>query len=304
MRVAVIGGSGFIGNRLADGLLEKGYEVVVVDIKEMEKKNIEMRIADVTNLEQTKTALKDVDIAYHLAGYVVERMRARPYEGTILHVDGTLNILEACRINHVKKILFASSFYVYDGINEKMTVNEETPLDILKMELFGATKLMGEALIKEYSQKYGLDYVIFRFGSTYGPGNCTSVVKTFIEFGLRGKPIEIWGKGRRRNQYTYVDDVVDGCILGINESNEIFNLISPEPTTTGQLAELLEKKYGFDVVYNMIQKEGPSMPYMSSKKAMERLGWNPVSTEEGIKKTISETINNAKRHSQALRCDR
>lgn len=288
MRVAVTGGSGFIGRRLVRKLLEEGYEVVAVDVNETENSNVEVRLADVTDLGESRSALKDVEAVYHLAGYLVEPMRIKPYEGTVLNINGTLNVLQACRMNHIKTILFASSFYVYDGINEKMIVNEETPLDVLKMELFGATKLVGEMLVKEYSQKYGLSYVIFRFGSAYGAGNCSCVVRTFIDSGFKEEPIEIWGEGNRTNQYTYVDDIIEGCILGISQTNEIYNLVSPETTTTGQLAELLKKKYAFDVAYNKLKKEGPSMPYISSKKAIDKLGWSAKSLQEGIERTILE----------------
>lgn len=291
MKVAVTGGSGFIGSRLVQKLSEKGYEVIIVDIKKPEKnvedKNVEVKIVDVTNREETIKALKGCNLVFHLAGFVLGDMRKRPYEGTLLHVNGTLNVLEACRINSIDKIFYASSFYVYDGIDEKEIVNEETRLDIFKMELFGATKLMGEVLIREYSKKYGIKYVIYRFGSAYGPGKCTNVIKTFIEAGLRGEPIEVWGKGKRRNQYTFVDDLVNGCLLGMDEINETYNLISPEEKTTGQLAELLKKKYGFEVVYNPVHKEGPSMPYMSSRKAIKRLGWNPTPLEKGIEITYA-----------------
>jgi UDP-glucose 4-epimerase len=288
VRIAVTGGSGFIGSRLVRRLLEDRYEVVSIDIKENENNHIETRLANVVDLEETKSALKDVDAVFHLAGYVVEPMRTKPYEGTDLHVNGTLNILQACKINRVRKILFASSFYVYDGINEKMIVNEETPLDILKMELFGVTKLLGEALVREYSHKYELNYVIFRFGSAYGAGNCSCVVKTFLDSGLRGETLEIWGEGNRANQYTYVDDIVEGCVLGLNQTNETFNLVSPESTTTGQLAQMLREKYGFEVTYNKLRKEGPSLPYISSEKVRERLGWKIRNLQDGIEDTMIE----------------
>ena len=74
----------------------------------------------------------------------------------------------------------------------------------------------------------------------------------------------------------------------MNETNESYNLISPEETTTGELAELLKRKYGFEVVYNPVQKEGPSMPYMSSRKAISELGWNPMPLEKSIEQVVSE----------------
>lgn|GEM_PF-1861858 len=288
MKVAVTGGSGFIGTRLVKKLIDVGHKVVVIDLIEPEtKSDVNVRITDLMDFQQTKAALKGVDVVYHLAGMVVNTTRKNPYKAVLLHSEGTVNVIEACRTNDIKKMFYASTFYVYDGISEKMLVNEETPLDILNMELFGSTKLLGEAIIKDYSRKYGLEYVIFRFGSAYGTGRCSNVILTFIDLGLKGEPIEVWGQGKRRNQYTFVDDIAEGCLLAMDRTNETYNLISPEETSTGELAELLKKKYGFEVVYNTIQKEGPSMPYMSSRKAILELGWKTTPLEKSIDQIMS-----------------
>jgi UDP-glucose 4-epimerase len=287
MRIAVTGGSGFIGSRLVQMLLQEGYYVVVVDLNPPQSNQaVEVRIADVEDLQDTKAALSGIDVVYHLAGPVVDAMRRNPYRGYRLQLNGTLNVLEACRQNGVRKVILASSFYVYDGLDPDMVVNEQTPLDIRRMEAFGAAKLMSEAMTMEYSAKYGLQYVILRYGSAYGWGNCTNVVKTFLETALRGEPIEVWGQGRRRNQYTYVDDLAAGSLLSLHSVDEVYNLISPEETTTGELAALLKRRLGADVVYNTIQKEGPSMPYMSSRKAMQQLGWKPITLEEGVERML------------------
>jgi len=288
VKVAVTGGSGFIGTRLVKKLIDVGHKVVVIDLIEPEtKSDVNVRITDLMDFQQTKAALKGVDVVYHLAGMVVNTTRKNPYKAVLLHSEGTVNVIEACRTNDIKKMFYASTFYVYDGISEKMLVNEETPLDILNMELFGSTKLLGEAIIKDYSRKYGLEYVIFRFGSAYGTGRCSNVILTFIDLGLKGEPIEVWGQGKRRNQYTFVDDIAEGCLLAMDRTNETYNLISPEETSTGELAELLKKKYGFEVVYNTIQKEGPSMPYMSSRKAILELGWKTTPLEKSIDQIMS-----------------
>jgi UDP-glucose 4-epimerase len=293
MRIAVTGGSGFIGSRLVQMLLQEGYYVVVVDLNPPQSNQaVEVRIADVEDLQDTKAALRGIDVVYHLAGPVVDAMRRNPYRGYRLQLNGTLNVLEACRQNGVRKVILASSFYVYDGLDPDMVVNEQTPLDIRRMEAFGAAKLMSEAMTMEYSAKYGIQYVILRYGSAYGWGNCTNVVKTFLETALRGEPIEVWGQGRRRNQYTYVDDLAAGSLLSLHSVNEVYNLISPEETTTGELAALLKRRLGADVVYNTIQKEGPSMPYMSSRKAMQQLGWKPITLEEGVERMLQQVQGN------------
>jgi len=284
MKILVTGGAGFIGSALVSRLKARGHTVVVADIRESQNSEVESRSVNILELEQVKGSLKGVDLVYHLAGPVLEFCRRNPYEASLLQMTGTLNVLEACRLQKVSKVILASSFYVYDGLPESMIVNEASPLDITRMELFGAIKFMAEKLVQTYAAKYGLEYVILRFGSAYGLGDCSNVVKTFLEAGLRAEPIEVWGKGLRRNQYTYVEDIAEGCVLALDRRNEIYNLISPEETTTGDLARLLQRKFGFDVVFNEAYPEGPSMPYMSSRKAIQQLGWSPTSLEEAVEK--------------------
>lgn len=293
MRIAVTGGSGFIGSRLVKKLIKEGYDVVNVDIKEFPDKNfVETRIVDITKFDEVKQALRDIDLVFHLAGPVLETVRKEPYKSTVLSTMGTLNVLEACRQNKIQKIVAASTFYVYDGLESKMIVNEETELNILRMELFGALKLKLESLIKEYSRKFGINYVILRFGSAFGPGNSSNVIITFLDLAKKSEPIEVWGPGKRKNQYTYVDDIADGCFRAMSKNNETFNLIHPEQTSTGDLAKLLQKKYDFRIFFNTIQKEGTDMPYMSPRKAMEELGWKPIPLEEAIDKTVTEMFEN------------
>ena len=290
MRIGVTGGSGFIGNRLVKKLVKRGYEVVSIDITCPSKENKDYTFAqcDLLDFSNVKSVLEGFDVLYHLAGCVLESVRKDPYMGSAANVEITRNIVEACRLNKIEKVIFASSFYVYDGINEKMIVNEQTPLNTLSMELFAATKAFCESLFKEYHRKYGLNCTILRYGSAYGLGNCTNVVKTFLEAVWNKQPIEVWGQGKRRNQYTYVEDLAEGSVLAIDRLNEVYNLISPEETTIGELAELLQKKYGFEVIFNTQRPEGSSMPYMSSRKAIKELCWKPMSLEKGIEQMVEE----------------
>lgn len=290
MKIAVTGGSGFIGSRLVKKLVERGYDVASIDINGSVEvaEGYKFIKCDLLDFSSAKSALHGFDAVYHLAGCVLESVRKDPFTGSAINVDITRNVLEACRVNRIGKVLFASSFYVYDGISDKMVVNEETPLSTLNMELFGATKAFGESLLKEYRKKYGLNYVILRYGSAYGLGNCSNVVKAFLEAGWSKQPLEVWGHGKRRNQYTYVDDLAEGSVLAIDKVDEVYNLISPEETSIRELAELLKTKYGFEVVYHTERAEGASMPYMSSRKAIKELGWKPISLEEGIERMVQE----------------
>ena len=293
MKIGVTGGSGFIGSRLVRRLVEKSHDVTSIDINDPPElaRNYTYSKCDLLDYSSAKSTLCGFDVLYHLAGCVLESVRKDPFTGSAINVDITRNVLEACRVNKIEKVLFASSFYVYDGINDRMIVNEETPLNTLQMELFAATKVFCESLLKEYHRKYGTNYVILRYGSAYGLGNCTNVVKTFLEAGWNKQPIEVWGEGKRRNQYTYVDDLAEGSALAINKVNEVYNLISPEETAIRELVDLLEKKYGLEAFFNTQRPEGASMPYMSVRKAAKELCWKPISLEHGIERMVKERFH-------------
>ena len=288
MRVAVTGGLGFIGKSLTKKLLKHGHDVLVLDIKERKvPERAEFHKLDITNFDKTLQSLINVDVVYHLAGTVLEVARKNPHLSASLDMLGTANILEASVKRDVKKVVYASSFYVYDGLPVDLKVDEEHRSDIFKAEMFGVGKLVGERLISEYNKKYGLNYVILRYGPTYGPSNrCSCLIYDFIKAGLCGDSIVVWGSGQRKNQYTYVEDIANGSVATLSCTNEIFNLISPEKVTIRQIAELLAMKYGFKVEYDLSKPEGPSMPYMSSNKAMKKLNWKHVSLEEGVKETV------------------
>ncbi len=289
MKIAITGGGGFIGIQLSRRLIDRAHDVTVIDIApQSQTKNFTAKTADITDLEETKKAIAGNQTVYHLAGGVLENVRKAPYLGTELNVTGTLNVLESCRVNDVKRIIFASTFYVYDGIDPTALVDEETSLNGNGMELFGASKLIGENLVRTYSQKYGIEFVILRFGSAYGAGNCSNIVKTFLDSGIQGKPAVVWGRGHRWNQYTYVGDIADGCVLSLPEKNEIFNLISPEQTSIRELADMVKETLNLEVAFDFTKREGTSVPYMSSEKARIRIKWKPVTLKEGIQRTIAE----------------
>ena len=284
MKIGVTGGSGFIGSRLVDELTRSNHEVVSIDLlPPTRKEGFEFMQADLTSFEKTERLVEGLDVIYHVAGTVLEQVRADPFRASGVNINITRNIAEAARKKDVDKIIFASSFYVYDGIDSDMIVNEATPLNTMKMELFGGTKVFGETLLKEYSKRYGIKYLILRYGSAYGAGGQGSnVIKAFLDSAIAGRTIDVWGPGNRRNQYTYVDDLAKGSALSLPRDNEIYNLISPEETSVRQLTETISHKIPVKVSFALEKKEGSSMPYMSSRKAISDLSWQPISVDHGI----------------------
>src|SRR6266849_6533595 len=113
MKIAVTGGAGFIGKALVSRLKASGHEVRVLDVREIEEDGAESKVVSVLSLEQLEENLKGQELVFHLAGPVLEACRRRPYEASTLQISGTLNVLEACRLQQVPKLVLASSFYVY-----------------------------------------------------------------------------------------------------------------------------------------------------------------------------------------------
>ncbi len=288
MRIVVTGGSGFIGRPLVEHLRAVGQETIVADLRTDNGATEPSCCVDVLDLEQAQAAVASADVVYHLAGPVLETARSEPFWSSKLQLQGTLNILEACRASHVPKIVLASSFYVYDGLPAQGIVNESSPLDPSRMELFGSLKVAAEQLVLGYARRFRMKFVILRFGSAYGWGEGSNLVQTFLKAGLQGCILEVWGTGTRANQYTYIEDIARGAALALPVENEIFNLISPEETSTGELAERMRDKFGFQPRLLVDKPEGSSFPYMSSRKAIRQLGWAPTPLDQALDSLITQ----------------
>jgi len=200
VRVVVTGGCGFIGSRLVHQLIERGDEVRVLDVAARPIEGAALHTASVLDRASLGPIFRGVEMVVHLAGYVREQMRRDPDVGSRLQIDGTQNVLEASERAGVARVVLASSFYVYAG-NVDESVDEDVPIDVTGLEPFGFAKLASERLCREFAARGVVSCTILRFGSAYGPGG-SNAVRTFLEAGFRGEPIEDWGDGRRRKQYT------------------------------------------------------------------------------------------------------
>lgn len=291
MKVLVTGGSGFIGSHVVDKLREKGIEVRVYDmVMPTFRKDIEYYQGSLLDFQALRMALSGVDAVYHIGAVAdVKDVFQEPHYAEAINVRGTINVLEAVRLSPIKRVIYASTTWVYEGCPEEF-VDEKTPLGP-PSHLYTATKIASEYYCTTYSKLYGLETTILRYGIPYGPrARSGAVIPIFVKKALAGEPLTIAGDGSQYRRFVYVEDLAEGNVLALKSiaKNKIYNLDGKEKITIKQIAETIQRIIG-DVKIEYV----PARPgdfkgkIASSELAKKELGWEPkTSFEEGLRKYI------------------
>ncbi len=303
MDILVTGGCGFIGSNLACALVEKGYNVHVLDnlsngklenIKEY-LGNIIFWRGDVTDKNYVDNIISRVDAVYHLAAQVsVAASIKEPVKDAAVNIGGTLNILQAASTYRIKKIIYYSSAAVY-GEPVYLPIDEKHPKNPLSP--YGLSKLTGEKYAEFYSKFYGLNIVIIRPFNVYGPKQdprnpYTGVISTFLDKALRGESIPIYGDGSQSRDFIYVDDLVDLSIKILSKNTPQFialNGACGERTTIKSLAERIKELTGSNSkIIFLPRREGEIYEsYADISVAKQLLDFKPVyKIDDGLKKLI------------------
>jgi len=301
----VTGGAGFIGSHVCERLLGAGHAVWAFDdlnnfydpqikrrnLRDLQKlaKPFEFVPGDLVD----RAAVEDLfgrvkfDQVIHLAARAgVRPSLAEPALYQRVNVEGTVNVLEAARLHGVKKLTLASSSSVY-GVNAKVPFSESDPI-FSAISPYAASKLAGEALGHVYHHLYGLDVVMLRFFTVYGPRQRPDLaIHKFAQLISAGKPIPVFGDGRTARDYTYITDIVDGVMACTQKEFgfEIFNLGESQTVALSQLIELLEKALGKKALIDRQPPQPGDVPitFADVAKARAKLGYDPrVRIAEGI----------------------
>ena len=295
-KIIVTGGAGFIGSHIVDALVLGGYEVHIVDnMSAGKEENINPKAifhkVDIRDKDALIPIFKDVKYVFHeAANPQVQYSMENPIETNEINVNGLLNILEASRINNVRRVIFASSGAVY-GNQETMPITED--MEANPLSPYGAQKYIGEVYMKLYSQIYGADTVCFRYFNVYGPrqsanGSYASVIPRFIEFKKKGEPLPIVGNGENKRDYVHVTDVARANLLAMTSDKvgkgETINLGVGESFSINNIASLI----GGETI-NIPPRIEPKESLSDISKAKELLNWTPsVKLEEGIMELIEK----------------
>lgn len=304
MNVLVTGGAGFIGSHVVERLLGRGDAVTVIDDfndfynPALKRDNVrafagkaKLIEADICDDLRPVFATQRFDAIVHLAARAgVRPSLAQPQLYTRVNIVGTQNLLELAREFDVKRFIFASSSSVY-GVNQKVPFGEEDPI-FNPISPYAATKLAGEALSHVYHHLYGLDVICLRFFTVYGPRQRPDLaIRKFTEAILAGKPIDIYGDGSTRRDYTHIDDILQGmlacleCTLGY----EIINLGESRTVELRELVQLIERATGKKAQIRQLPPQPGDVPitYADVSKAKRLLGYQPkIAIEVGIEKFV------------------
>ncbi|MCD6576184.1 MAG: NAD-dependent epimerase/dehydratase family protein [Nanoarchaeota archaeon] len=299
MKILVTGGAGFIGSHLVEKL-SKEREVIVYDNFSSGKKefldgiNCEIIKGSILDLEKLKEAAKDVEIIYHLAADPdVRKSYYEPIKNFEIDAKGTLNVLEAARINDVKKFVFSSSSVVY-GIAEIPTP-EEAP--IKPISNYGAAKASSENYMMSYSNLYGINCLSLRYANIIGPKSTHGIIFDFYHKLLKNpNELEILGDGTQKKSYLHVKDCVDATVFTaekLNKKYDVFNVGSEEQISVKGIAELIVNELGlsnvkFKFTGGKIGWPGDIPQMLLSIKKLKSLGWAP---KYNIKEAIIDTLN-------------
>jgi UDP-glucose 4-epimerase len=291
MKVIVTGGAGFIGSHIVDMLIGEGYEVHIVDNMSVgREENINKKAifhnVDIRDKESLIPIFADTEYVFHEAAQPrVQYSIDNPIETNDINVNGLLNVLEACRLNKVKRIIFASSSSIY---GEPDTLPTHEGMSPNPMSPYASHKHIGEVYLKLYSKIYGLETVCPRYFNVYGPrsnpdGAYSLVIGYFIKLLKQNKSLSITGDGSQTRDFVHVRDVARANLLAMKSdkvgNGEIINIGGGTRYSINYIAKLLGGKVEY-----IDPRIEPHDTEADITKAKTLLDWEPsISLEEGIR---------------------
>lgn len=303
-KVLVTGGAGFIGSNLADGLIESGAKVVIIDnlmtgfrenLDEI-KGNFDFIEADLNDSVMVSKALEGVDIVFHQAALPsVPRSIDNPRETHEACVNATFNLLVQAKETGVKRFVYAASSSAYG--NQKILPKVET-MRPEPLSPYAAAKLMGEHYCSVFSNVYGIETISLRYFNVFGPRQnpasfYSGVISRFIDALMSGETPVIFGDGEQSRDFTYVANVVDANIKASQTDKgigETMNTANGDKITLNQLLEVLKNITGKqDVVARYEDERSGDVRHSQAdnSKAIECYGYERlVDLEQGLRNTI------------------
>ena len=284
-KILITGAAGFIGSNLAARLLKEGYQVAGIDnlaygLRENVPDGVEFHERDIRD-SGIYSLFEGIDAVFHLAAKnCISDCQADPIETADINVTGTVIVFEAARRAEVRKIIYAESSALYEG-----SALLPTPESVVQPESFYAvSKFAGMHFAEAYKRYYGMIFTALRYFCVYGPvqdyrRTIPPVMSAFIIKLLKGERPIIYGKGDKRRDFVYVDDVNDFHLLCLRDSrtdNETFNLGSGENHSVLEIYELVSQLLGVRLEPEFKPDfPGEAQMTLANISKASALGWKP-----------------------------
>jgi UDP-glucose 4-epimerase len=305
-KILVIGGAGFIGSHVVDKLLSEDVDSITIydnfvrgtaDNIENALKDPRVKVfeigGDILQTDILNAAMKQNDMVIHLAALWLLQCHEYPRAAFDVNIRGTFNVLEACRDNRIERLVYSSSASVYgDAVEIPMT--EDHPFN--NKTFYGATKIAGEAMVRAFFNRYGLNYAGLRYMNVYGPrqdykGTYIAVIMKILDNLDKGLPPVVYGDGTQSYDFIYVEDTAEAnvCALKSDSVDNFYNVGMGTQTSIKELTEILLGIYGSDlkIEYHPQGQTFVTNRVGSTEKAESEIGFRAVTPlEEGLRKLI------------------
>jgi nucleoside-diphosphate-sugar epimerase len=300
----VTGGGGFIGSHIVENLVRQRNTVVKViddfstgkrENVEAFKNDVEIIEADIADTKNLAQFLKGADYVIHQAAIPsVPKSILDPLKSHNANVNGTLNLLLACRDAGVKRVVYASSSSLY---GDSPTLPKHEGMMPNPLSPYGAQKLFAEMYCQVFTKAYGLETVSLRYFNVFGPrqdstSQYSGVLALFIPAVLQGRRPTIYGDGLQSRDFTYVQNVVEANLLACKlpgVGGQVFNVACGDRITVNSMLHQINKIVGVDIspVYAEPRSGDIKHSQADITRAREHLGYEPkVSFEEGLRATV------------------
>ena len=297
----VLGGAGFIGSHLAEALARQGRRVRIFDRPHVDRlalfpsaKGFEIFTGDFLNPQALAPALHGAELVFHLVSTTLPKnSNDHPVYDVESNVLGSLRLIELCREQGVRKLVFVSSGGTVYGVPRTTPIAEDHATDPISS--YGIHKLMVEKYLALAHRLHGLDYRVVRPGNLYGPrqrlDTAQGAVAVFLDSALREQPIQIWGDGSVVRDYVYVVDAVDAMLkaAAFEGPPRVFNIGSGKGTSLNELVAEIGNLLGRPVRVEHTDSRPVDVPVnvLDSSLAARHLGWRASTLlGEGLRRTF------------------
>ncbi len=306
-RVLITGGAGLIGSHIADQLVQRDVqEIVILDnFVRGRRENLAGALAagrvsiiegDIRDRKLLAEAMEGTDLVFHQAAIRITQCAEDPRLALEVLVDGTFNVAEQAVKSKVSRLVAASSASVYGMADEFPTTETQHPYH--NRTFYGSAKTFNEGLLRSFHEMYGLSYVALRYFNVYGPrmdvyGVYTEVLIRWMERIAAGKGPLIFGDGTQTMDFVFAEDIARANIAAAEAdvSDEVFNVASGTETSLNDLARLLLRVMGSNAApeYGPERKVNPVPRRLADvSKARKLLGFQAtVSIEEGLRRLVA-----------------